>query len=80
VLVFLPALGQFVVPDLLGGAKTAMLGNVIQQQFATSRDWPFGAALTVSALALMLGGLLLHRAAGRRAGTSDERRADAWPQ
>ena len=46
ILVFLPALGQFVVPDLLGGAKTALLGNLLQQQFGISRDWPLGAAIT----------------------------------
>src|SRR4029077_16769240 len=44
ILVFLPATGQFVIPDLLGGAKTVMLGNAIQQQFGQSRDWPFGSA------------------------------------
>jgi spermidine/putrescine transport system permease protein len=52
-LVFLPATGQFVIPDLLGGARTVMLGNVVQQQFGPSRDWPFGAALAVTALLLM---------------------------
>lgn len=57
ILVFLPATGQFVIPDLLGGAKTAMLGNVIQQQFASSRDWPFGAAISLVALLLVAGGL-----------------------
>ncbi len=46
ILVFLPALGQFVVPDLLGGAKTVLLGNLLQQQFGPSLDWPFGAAIT----------------------------------
>ncbi len=45
ILVFVPATGQFVIPDLLGGAKTVMLGNVIQQQFGPSRDWPFGSAI-----------------------------------
>lgn len=61
-LVFLPATGQFVIPDLLGGAKTAMLGNVIQQQFASSRDWPFGAAMATVVLLLMLVGMaLFHR-------------------
>ena len=53
-LVFLPALGQFVIPDLLGGAKTALLGNLIQQQFGQSRDWPFGAALTGATLLVVL--------------------------
>lgn len=54
ILVLLPATGQFVIPDLLGGAKTAMLGNVIQQQFASSRDWPFGSALVAVALLLVV--------------------------
>lgn len=57
ILVLLPATGQFVIPDLLGGAKTAMLGNAIQQQFGQSRDWPFGAALALVALLLVLLGL-----------------------
>jgi len=56
-LVFLPATGQFVIPDLLGGARTAMLGNVIQQQFGQSRDWPFGAAMAWVALGLVMLGL-----------------------
>jgi len=43
--VFLPATGQFVIPDLLGGARTALLGNVLQQEFGPSRDWPFGSAI-----------------------------------
>ncbi len=59
VLVFLPATGQFVIPDLLGGAKTTMLGNLIQQQFGPSRDWPFGAAISFVALLLVVGGLWL---------------------
>ena len=55
VLVFVPAMGQFVIPDLLGGSKTVLLGNVIQQQFGASRDWPFGSALaTVSMLVVLL--------------------------
>jgi spermidine/putrescine transport system permease protein len=57
ILVFLPATGQFVIPDLLGGAKTVMLGNAIQQQFGQSRDWPFGAAIAFVALGLVMLGL-----------------------
>lgn len=53
-LVFLPAMGQFVIPDLLGGAKTVMLGNIIQQQFSQSRDWQFGAAISFVALILVI--------------------------
>lgn len=55
IFVFLPALGQFVIPDLLGGAKTVLLGNVLQQQFGPSLDWPFGGAVaTVSIVFLAL--------------------------
>jgi spermidine/putrescine transport system permease protein len=67
ILVLLPATGQFVIPDLLGGAKTAMLGNLIQQQFGQSRDWPFGSAMAVTALALVLVGLWVYaRRVGNR--------------
>ncbi len=57
ILVGLPATGQFVIPDLLGGARTAMLGNAIQQQFGPGADWPFGAAITVVSLATVMLGL-----------------------
>jgi spermidine/putrescine transport system permease protein len=70
VLVFLPATGQFVIPDLLGGAKTTLLGNAIQQQFGSSRDWPFGSAIAVAGLVLVLAGLWVQaRYAGRKGGT-----------
>jgi spermidine/putrescine transport system permease protein len=58
-LVFLPATGQFVIPDLLGGAKTALLGNLLQQQFGASRDWPFGAAIATVSMVIVLAGLWL---------------------
>jgi spermidine/putrescine transport system permease protein len=57
ILVFIPAVGQFVVPDLLGGAKIDLLGNAIQRQFGASRDWPFGSAIACSAMAVVLLGL-----------------------
>jgi len=60
ILVFLPATGQFVIPDLLGGAKTVMLGNAIQQQFGQSRDWPFGSAIAFVALAFVMLGLWVY--------------------
>jgi spermidine/putrescine transport system permease protein len=53
-LVFIPCLGAFVTPALLGGGKTLMLGNIIQMQFGASRNWPFGATLAVVLLAIML--------------------------
>lgn len=54
ILVFIPAMGTFVIPDLLGGAKTAMLGNAIAQQFGQSRDWPFGSAVAVFGMAFLM--------------------------
>jgi len=68
VLVFLPATGQFVIPDLLGGAKTTMLGNAIQQQFGPSRDWPFGSAIAFVSLAMMMLALWLY---ARRRGQNE---------
>jgi spermidine/putrescine transport system permease protein len=67
ILVFIPATGQFVIPDLLGGAKVQMLGNVIQQQFGPSRDWPFGSAIAFIGMGLVLLGLWVYaRAAGEK--------------
>jgi len=61
VLVFIPSIGAFVTPDLLGGARTMMAGNLIQNQFALVRDQPFGSAvaflLTFAVLAVLLGTL-----------------------
>ena len=65
-LVFLPATGQFVIPDLLGGAKTVLLGNLLQQQFGPSRDWPFGAAIATVSTAIVLIGLLVQARLSRR--------------
>jgi spermidine/putrescine transport system permease protein len=47
VLVFIPTVGQFVVSDLLGGAKVALLGNLLQQQFKAAQNWPFGSAIAI---------------------------------
>ena len=60
VLVFVPGLGAFISPELLGGAKTMMIGGLIQQQFGQSRNWPFGAALAFVLLALVLLALAAH--------------------
>jgi spermidine/putrescine transport system permease protein len=55
-LVFIPALGIFAIPDILGGPDDSLIGNVIKQQFLETRDWPFGSVLsivlTMAALAL----------------------------
>ena len=57
-LVFIPSLGAFLAPDLLGGGRTAYVGNLIQSQFAVARDMPFGAALSF-VLSLLVVVLLL---------------------
>jgi spermidine/putrescine transport system permease protein len=52
-LVFVPAMGEFVIPDLMGGGRTMYLGNLLADQFLKARDWPFGAAICVSAVMLV---------------------------
>ena len=54
ILVFIPSLGNFVVPDLLGGARVVMIGNLVEQQFLYARNWPFGAALSMVIIAVMM--------------------------
>lgn len=54
-LVFIPALGMFAVPDIIGGTEGIMIGNLIKQQFLETRDWPFGAVLSI----MLTGGVLL---------------------
>lgn len=54
IFVFVPTLGNFIVPDLLGGGKAIMVGNLLQREFLRSRDWPFGATIAVAVIAVML--------------------------
>lgn len=58
-LVFIPALGIFAIPDILGGPDDSLIGNVIKQQFLETRDWPFGSVLSIvlTVVALALAGL-----------------------
>jgi len=65
IITFVPAMGMFVVPDLLGGAKYMLVGNLIQQQFGTSRDWPFGAAISMGLMVLTMISLQLYRRRGK---------------
>lgn len=71
ILVFIPTLGSFVTPDLLGGARGMMVGNLIQNQMLVARDWPFGSALSIWLIAASLGMILL---AGRLTGRGDTSR------
>jgi len=69
-LVFIPALGSFLAPELLGGGKTTMIANVIASQFGASRNWPFGAALSVMLLVITLLVLLFLAYLARRTNKS----------
>jgi spermidine/putrescine transport system permease protein len=66
ILVFVPGLGAFITPELLGGGKSIMIGSLIQQQFGQARNWPFGAALAFVILALVLLALMAHALRYRR--------------
>jgi len=54
ILVFIPSFGAYVTPEILGGSKTTMLGSYVVRQFLSSRDWPFGAAISFAILGVML--------------------------
>jgi putrescine transport system permease protein len=53
-LVFIPAVGEFVIPDMLGGAETLMIGKVLWQEFFNNRDWPVASAVAIVMLLLLL--------------------------
>ena len=59
-LVFIPAMGSFLTSDLLGGAKQLMIGNLIQNQFAAARNWPFGSAASFVVTALVLVAVMVY--------------------
>ncbi|TAJ34674.1 MAG: ABC transporter permease [Nitrospirae bacterium] len=66
-LVFIPSLGAFITPDLLGGARTMMVGNLIQHEYLVVRDWPFGSAISFVLMGLVLAGVMAYvRAEGSR--------------
>ncbi|MEM7530805.1 MAG: ABC transporter permease [Chloroflexota bacterium] len=60
IIVFVPSLGAYITPALMGGGKVALLGNLLQQQFMTTRDWPFGSAIGFLMMAVMLLAILIY--------------------
>jgi spermidine/putrescine transport system permease protein len=66
ILVFIPALGSYFIPELLGGSKALMIGNLIQNQFGASRNWPFGSALAFALLAVVLIAMMVYALRFRR--------------
>ena len=69
ILVFIPSLGSYVIPRVLGGGKNLMIGNLIDLQFGQGRNWPLGAALSVTLVAIVLVALIFYvRNAGKSGG------------
>jgi spermidine/putrescine transport system permease protein len=58
VLVFIPSLGAFLTPDLLGGARSMMVGNLIQHEYLVARDWPLGSALSLVMMLIVTGSIV----------------------
>ena len=69
-LVFLPSLGAFYIPEILGGAKHMFVGNFIKNQFLVTRDWPLGASASIVLTLLMFFLIALHSLASRKSGLS----------
>lgn len=66
IITFIPSLGAYVTPDLLGGAKSMMIGNLLQQQFLEVRDWPFGSAVGfILMVTVLLATMLYFRTGGK---------------
>jgi len=65
--VFVPSFGNFVIPEMLGGGKTAMVGNLIRNEFLSARDWPFGSTLGLAVIAVLIVLLVLQAWVTRRA-------------
>lgn len=65
-LVFIPAIGAFITPDLLGGARTMMVGNLVQHEYLVIRDWPFGSAISFVLMATVLIGVMISLTYGQR--------------
>ena len=63
-MVFIPSLGYFYIPEMLGGSKVMLVGNLIKNQFYTARNWPFGAALSVFMIILTLIMVSLYKKTG----------------
>ncbi len=74
IMVFIPALSTFVIPSLLGGNKSMMIGNVIEQQFRFTGDWHFGAAISFILMALMIIWMMI----SSRKGVSRESEGGLW--
>ncbi|EHK55808.1 ABC transporter permease [Allomesorhizobium alhagi] len=68
ILVFIPSLGAYVIPRVLGGGKSMMLGNLIELQFGAGRNWPLGAAISITLMAMVMVALLVYVRNAARSG------------
>ncbi|GGL21240.1 spermidine/putrescine ABC transporter permease [Sphaerisporangium melleum] len=75
VFVFVPCLGNFVIPEILGGGRSIMVGNLIRDQFLKARDWPFGSTLALAVIAVLVLLLFVQAWAARINGGAEDRRA-----
>lgn len=73
IFVFVPSMGNFVIPELLGGGKTVMVGNLIRDQFLKARDWPFGATLALIMVVFLVGLYAVQSLVSRRFATEVDR-------
>lgn len=71
ILVFIPCLGAYVTPRVLGGGKNLMIGNLIELQFGQGRNWPLGAALSITLLIIVLAALLVYVRQASKSGQRD---------
>jgi putrescine transport system permease protein len=65
-LCFIPIVGEFVIPDLLGGSQTLMIGQTLWTEFFSNRDWPVASAIAVTLLALLVVPILVYERLQRR--------------
>lgn len=72
ILVFIPSLGAYVTPRILGGGKNLMLGNLIELQFGQGRNWPLGAALSLTLLAIVMIALIFYVRSAQRVGAGKD--------
>ena len=70
ILVFIPSIGAYVTPKLLGGGKSLMLGNLIELQFGQGRNWPLGAALSITLLVIVMVAMLFYVRSTSRSGAT----------
>ena len=71
ILVFVPSLGAYVTPRILGGGKNLMIGNLIELQFGQGKNWPLGAALAVTMLLIVLVALIFYMRISQRSEQND---------